>query len=269
MDFPPPDAVWPTTELRDELFIEKYGPLDELPWPPRQRRNAGYALPADLYEAVVARHIAEGMNWLDVGGGHELFPHNPSLGARLAGLCDRLVVVDPSANVQKNRYAHDRVQSVLEDFHPDRPFALVTMRMVVEHVEQPDLFLAALRGCLRPGGRAIVFTVNARSPLSVVSRLTPFWLHHPIKKLFWSYRWEGIEKEDTFPAYYRMNTRRRLAQLFVNAGFREVAFFNLDDLSTFGKFRFLNQMELQLWKFLHRCRIRYPENCLLGVYERL
>jgi SAM-dependent methyltransferase len=268
MDFPEPAAIVPTRERQDALFFEKYGPPEDLPWPPRNRRNAGYFLPADVYEGVVAGHVDAGTEWLDVGGGHELFPHNPALSARLAAHCQRLAVVDPSSNVHKNRYAHERVQSVLENFQPDRPFDLMTLRMVVEHVEDPDRFVTAVHDCLRPGGRAIVFTVNARSPLSLVSRFTPFWLHYPIKKLFWSYRWEGIEKEDTFPAYYRMNTRRRLTGRFERAGFRELAFYYLDDLSTFGKFRLLNGAELWLWKLLRRCGLRYPENCLLGVYER-
>lgn len=269
MEFPAGDDVLPSAALRDELFVAKYGPPDEVPWPPRNRRRAGYSLPADVYEGVVSRHVDEQTAWLDVGGGHELFPHSPAVSARLAGRCRRLVVVDPSANVHKNKYAHVRFQSLLENYRPDSPFDLVTLRMVVEHVEHPTRFTETLHACLRPGGRAIVFTVNAWSPLSIVSRLIPFRLHHPIKKLFWSYAWESIQAEDTFPAFYRMNTRRRLRALFQPAGFREIAFHYLADLSTFGKLRLLNQAELALWRLLDRCRITYPENCLLGVYERL
>ena len=30
----------------------------------------------------------------------------------------------------------------------------------------------------------------------------------------------------------------------------------------------LNYVELAVWRILHCLRIRYPENCLLGVYEK-
>ncbi len=109
----------------------------------------------------------------------------------------------------------------------------------------------------------MVFTVNKRSPLSMLSWLIPFHLHHPIKKLFW-----GGEEKDTFPVYYRMNTRATLRRLFENADFSERAFACLDDLSTFGRFKSLNYFELLVWRGLHSVGITYPENCLLGVYRR-
>jgi hypothetical protein len=107
-------------------------------------------------------------------------------------------------------------------------------------------------------------TVNLRSPITVVSRLTPFWAHYRIKRLFW-----GGEERDTFPVQYRMNTRPVLRRWFEQHGFREAAFTRLDDLSTFGRFRYLNAAELRIWRVFRRMGIAYPENCLLGIYERL
>jgi hypothetical protein len=116
---------------------------------------------------------------------------------------------------------------------------------------------------LRSGGRAIVLTVNLRSPITVVSRLTPFWAHYRIKRLFW-----GGEERDTFPVQYRMNTRRVLRNWFERHGFREAAFARLDDLSTFGRFRYLSAAELKVWRAFRRAGFAYPEHCLLGIFER-
>jgi hypothetical protein len=93
--------------------------------------------------------------------------------------------------------------------------------------------------------------------------LTPFWLHHPVKRVLW-----GTEEKDTFPVVYRMNTRARLRSLFGRAGFREQHFAYLDDCRTFHRLRLLHSMELLLWRLLHAADIQYPENCLLGVYRR-
>ena len=138
------------------------------------------------------------------------------------------------------------------------------MRMVVEHVGAPKEFVAALAKLVKPGGTAVVFTVNRRSPITMLSWLIPFRLHHPIKKLFW-----GGEEEDTFPVQYLMNTRAELRTLFEQAGFAEHAFTQPDDLSTFGRFRWLNYLELKVWSGFRRLGIGYPENCLLGAYRRL
>src|SRR4029079_10700199 len=118
----------------------------------------------------------DGCAWLDVGGGHNVFPDNPRLAEALASRCSVLVAVDPSPNVTKNRFASERVQALIEDYRTDRSFDLVTMRMVVEHVDDPPAVAGAVARVLRPGGIAVVLTVNRSSPLTVMSRLVPFSL---------------------------------------------------------------------------------------------
>jgi hypothetical protein len=110
----------------------------------------------------------------------------------------------------------------------------------------------------------VIYTVNRWSPASLISRVVPFGLHHPIKHMLWK-----TEEKDTFPVAYRMNTRRRLRRLFEGHGFREVAFNYLDDCRTFAGSRPLLFMELSVRRGLNALGLRYPENCLLGVYERL
>ena len=135
--------------------------------------------------------------------------------------------------------------------------------MVAEHVDKPEKVISALRRLLRPGGIAIVFTVNLNSPITLVSRLVPQRLHHPVKKLFW-----GGEEKDTFPTQYKMNTRRTLKQLFEKHNFQERAFLYVDDIALFRRFRYLSYVETVLWWTISRVGLRYPENCLLGVYQR-
>jgi hypothetical protein len=65
-----------------------------------------------------------------------------------------------------------------------------------------------------------------------------------------------------------MNTRRRLRLLFGGAGMREELFLRLDDCRTTGRFRVLNQIEIDLRGLCRVLRLPYPEHCLLGVYRK-
>ncbi len=258
------ESYYPSPEELQEGFRIKYGNPDEIGWSPRRRFRFGYYLPSDVYEAVLKKHIFDGCAWVDVGGGCAIFPNNPQLADLLVSRCSLVIAVDPSENVEENRIAHQRVRCPIEEFQPARQFDLATMRMVAEHVAEPARVISGLHGLLRPGGVAIVLTVNLFSPLTLISRLVPDRLHYRVKKLFW-----GGQEKDTFPTHYKMNTRTTLRQLFEEHGFRERAFLYLDDLALFGRFKFLNYVETLVWWSAARVGIRYPENCLLGVYERL
>ena len=253
----------PTTEQLTDVFRQKYGEPATAGWSPSRRWRFGYWLPADVYEATVAGLVKNGDRWLDVGGGHSIFPDNPAMARLLVGRCARVVAVDPSENVETNTFAHERVRQFLEDYHDAGRFTLATMRMVVEHVEHPEKFAAALNRLVEPGGVAVILTVNRWSPISLVSKIVPFRFHHAVKAYFW-----GGSKEDTFPVHYRMNTRRELRELFEAAGFTEETFLRLDDLSAFSRFRLLGTLELSFWKALSVFGIHYPEHNLLAVYRR-
>jgi SAM-dependent methyltransferase len=254
----------PGADNLEWIFRRKHGPLRLTGWGPRTRSHFGYFTPDEHYEAVVARHVKDGCAWLDVGGGRDLFPDNAAFAHELAQRCRLLVAVDPSDTLDENRLAHQRVKAKIEDFASDERFDLATLRMVAEHIEDPEASVAALASVVKPGGKVVIYTINRWSPVPLVSWLTPFWVHHPVKQLLWD-----TEEKDTFPVVYRMNTRRRLASLFRHYHFREEYFAYLDDCRTFHRFRLLHAAELLLWRVLRMTGITYPENCLLGVYEKV
>ena len=248
----------------EAVFNQKYG-MDPsaMGWGPRLRFRFGYFTPDDRYEATVSRLITSGCTWLDVGSGRNLFPSNQSLARTLAERCGLLVGVDPDETINENELVHERVRARIEAFESRRTFDVVTLRMVAEHVTDPEGTAAALARLTKPGGRVVVYTINRWSPVSIVTWLVPFRLHHLPKRLLWH-----SEEKDTFPVAYRMNTRRALCQVFGKHGFRESEFAYLDDCRTFARFRSMLILELCLWRGLHALGVTYPENCLLGVYER-
>jgi 2-polyprenyl-3-methyl-5-hydroxy-6-metoxy-1,4-benzoquinol methylase len=260
-------AVAPLLPTPDELtrfFDAKYRSTNNIGNGPYRRWRYNYFTPDDIYEATVEKLLPAGGRWLDVGGGRQVFPTHPTLAGQLASRVNKLVAVDPSENVHHNPVAHERHQSLIEEFRADEPFDLLTLRMVAEHIADPEAAVAALARLTAPRGRVVVYTVNFFSPITAAAGVLPFRLHHPVRRLFWG----DAEERDVFPTAYKMNTRRALARLFTAHGLHEAAFAKLDDARTFGKFNRLNHLELLALSAFRAARLPYPENCLLGVYEK-
>ncbi len=248
-------------EQLEAVYRTKYGTA---PGPkPRVRRNNNYFTPDEYYEALIEQLVTPGCHWIDVGGGRDVFPHFPALSKELAERAGLLVGVDPSENIHDNPYIHDRFQGLIEDYHTSNRFHLVTLRMVAEHIEHPSLALAKIRELLHPSGRLVVYTTDMYTPASLLAWLTPFAAHHVVKKWLWD-----TEERDTFPVAYKMNTRLQLRHVVSDAGFTEERFWQLDDLCYGSNSLPLTRWELRAWKFCKKLNQRYPESCLLGVYQK-
>ena len=241
----------------------KYADGTVMGWSPMARARAGYHTPDEWYEATVCAAVTPETDWLDVGCGSSPLPANPAASALVAERCRSMTGIDPSDNIHDNKYLDHRCQCVVEDFKTDAQFDVITLRMVAEHVVDPDAACAALARLCRPGGRVIIYTVDKWSPVSLVAAITPMSFHHWAKSRLW-----GGEEKDTFPTAYRMNTRQRLAALFQKAGMREESFRYLGDTRTTAAFRWLNALELWAWRALRSVRLDYPERCLLGIYAK-
>ncbi len=252
-----------TFDQLDAVFRMKHGEPDKVGWCMATWYRAGYFQPDDHYEALVDTLVKPGQAWLDVGCGRDLFPQNPRLAAVLAARSGHVVGVDPDANVYDNPYVHEKVQAGIDDFTSPRTYPLITLRMVAEHLADPDRSLRSLAALASQGGKVVVYTVNAWSPAAVGAWVVPFRLHHPVKRLLW-----GCEERDTFPVSYKLNTRGALTDAFTGAGFREVFYRELADLRVLARFRTLQPLELFAWRAFTRLGVRYPESCLLAVYQR-
>jgi len=241
----------------------KHGPLGRVGKRVRLRLRFGFFTPDDYYETVVSRLVTAETCWLDVGCGRDVFPGNRPLAERLAARCAFFQGIDPDETIEENRFVHARARQSLESFETDRTFDLVTMRMVAEHLEAPQHAVSKLARLTRAGGKVVVYTVNRWSPLALAAYVTPFWLHHPVKRFLW-----GTKERDTFPVCYRMNTRRHLAALFSAGGFRCVFSGQFACCGVFSRFRPLHVLELAAWPLMSVLGGTYPENNLIGVYER-
>jgi SAM-dependent methyltransferase len=227
------------------------------------RADYGHYTPDDVYEALVAGLVVPGMAWLDIGCGREIFPNNRDLASTLSRRCARLVGVDPDPTLQENVRVHEKAACGIDQYDGKGQFDLVTLRMVAEHIADPEAAVRSMHRALRPGGIAVVFTVFAGSPMPLLTRLAPMSLRHVVKRWLW-----GTEARDTFPTRFRMNTRGRLQRLFAGVGMHEDAFLRLDDCRTFARFRSLSELELRVARVFRWAGLPYPEHCLLGIYRK-
>lgn len=230
---------------------------------PRMRLSFDYFTPDDYYEALVSRLVTSGCSWVDVGAGRDVFPRFPELAQALCKRASFVYGIDPDPNILDNPFISDRFHGVVEDCNTDQTFDLLTMRMVAEHIVDPDRAIRKVADLLKPGGLAVIYTPYKYSPMSVVASILPFSLHHPLKRLIWD-----AEARDTFPTAYKLNTRHDLARYMSNHGLVERSFRLLDDCRVLTRYHWLNYGELTLQRLLRSVNIGYPERCVFAVYEK-
>ena len=253
-----------SVKLQDLEYVTalRYSDVKVVGWEPRMRRRYGYYTPDDYYEALMLNVIREGAAWLDVGCGCDLFPNNAQLAVALSQKCSLLVGVDPDPAVKRNPFIHDYFHGPIEKYSSSSRFDVITMRMVAEHLADPQAVIEVFSKLLKPSGVLVVYTVNKWAAVPVLTKLLPFRFHQPIKKILW-----GTKEEETFPTWFRLNTQKALAKSLSKIGLEEQLFMYLDDCRAFARFRSLHFLELSLWRLLRLFKLRHYDNCLLGMYR--
>ncbi len=131
----------------------------------------------------------------------------------------RRIGLDPDPAAAENPCLDEFVRLDPERAWPltDSTADLVAARYVFEHVADPGRFLDEAWRVLKPGGRLLFLTPNARHPAMLASRLLPVGWKRRILR-----RTRGVEEADVFPTHYRMNRPGRLRRQLLWAGFREL-----------------------------------------------
>jgi SAM-dependent methyltransferase len=256
-------GIAPSPTDLQELFDNKYRMPYGLGWGPQLRRDFGYYQPDDYYEALVAKLITGECSWADVGCGRDIFPSNTKLAAHLAKKARYVLGIDPDDNIRENTFLTERFQGLVEECSTEKTFDVVTLRMVAEHIQDPQRVAQKLAVLTKTNGVVVVFTPNKWAPMSVIAKAIPFALHHPLKQLIWS-----SEEKDTFPVAYKLNSLRELSHHFERHRFQLIFFTYLDDCTVSGRYRIVNRLELRIRNLFFRAGLPYPENCLLAVFKK-
>ncbi len=152
----------------------------------------------ELYSARLTAALKPDKPWLDLGCGHSDFIREHAARANPAVGVD-VVRGSPAPGL----FVNARLEAL--------PFAssaagTLSLRFVLEHIENPELLWSECARVLAPGGRLVLITTNRFSPVVALAGCVPRrlkeWL---IARVF------KVEQSDIFPTLHRWNTPGRLA----------------------------------------------------------
>jgi SAM-dependent methyltransferase len=164
------------------------------------------------FDSLLDAALSDARTVLVLGAGRGVYERDVRAPGRL------VIGVDVDRAIRENRLVDG---AVLSD-GASLPFAsgsfdMCIARWVVEHLHDPTAVLGEVGRVVRPGGRFVFITTNRWFYAAVVARIIPAALQRPLLKLALPKR----ESRDTFPAFYRANTRSTLRRLLSRGDWTE------------------------------------------------
>ena len=162
---------------------------------------------------------------VDAGCGRGAYGEDPLLFRRqtriLKGKCARVIGIDVDPHGQDNPFL-DEFRLIEGQRWPleDESADLIVSDNVLEHVEDPDHFLAECNRILKPGGYVCIRTPNVLSYFGLMARFVPNRRHVTVLEK----AKESVKEQDTFPTLYRCNTVRSLRQALSKHGFEPLVY---------------------------------------------
>jgi len=166
--------------------------------------------PFRIYERLVERYLEPHHTLVDGGCGRTA----PVL-RQFKGRAARLIGVDLTPFDEATREPGiEYVAASVGDtgLAPDSVDLLIS-RALMEHVEDPLAAYREAHRILRPGGRFVYLAPNLGDYGSLIAWAVPNRYHAAIVK-----HTEGRPEEDTFPTWFRANSRRAVRRLAAGSG---------------------------------------------------
>jgi len=131
--------------------------------------------------------------------------------------CKTVIGVDVDDELKENNSLHHPIWATLDSLPlQNSSIDLIVCRYVAEHLSQPLAVFKELARVLCDGGKVVLLTPNQWHYVSLISRFSPFWFHR------WFNSSYGVAEEETFPTFYRCNSRRRILNLAKQSGLQVV-----------------------------------------------
>ena len=162
-----------------------------------------------IFATKIKTLVKPGFTVLDLGAGRGALSH---LDMRQPDV--RVFGADIDPAVESNRQIDEGKKIESDGTIPwkDETFDLAFSSFVWEHVEHPLQFLGEVRRVLKPGGLYLAQTPSSRHYVAAAARLTSYGFH----KWFNSLR--GRDVVDTFPTFYRLNSRSQITRAASTTG---------------------------------------------------
>jgi len=164
---------------------------------------------------------------LDIGCGYGIRRERDPQ-RRIAAAAGRLWGLDPDPEVEIDRELFREFwRSTLENAPiPAESVDVAYAHMVVEHVADTPRFAHKLHHVLKPGGCAILLTINARSYLGRAARIA--LRIRAQDSILRALRGGSVAEDYHYPALYRFNDERVVTRVALAAGFEKAEFAYLD-----------------------------------------
>lgn len=159
--------------------------------------------------STISNFIQPSHEVLDVGAGAgHLNTYN------FKGKVRRMIGVDFDPRVKENPLLDEGIQCGADALpFPNDSFDIIFSIYVMEHVDDPASFASQIFRVLRPGGYYLALTPNRFHYVPLIAAVTPTSFHK------WLNKRRGREEGDTFPTYYRLNSKGVQKSVFREAGF--------------------------------------------------
>ncbi len=206
----------------------------------------------EVYDNLLNRTITNKTVWLDVGCGKN------ELVAKYGPKAKEAIGIDLLD--EKDRTSAPFLQSDLRHIPLESGYAnLVTLRMVVEHLEKIPEDFSEVERLLVPGGKLIILTTNALSPIIFIPRLLPYQLKSwIIQKMF------QVDSHEIFPTHHRFNTKKIMTK-----GIKGLELIELEFLEQVPFHRPFLTLVFGLWYALVDINeLKYFRSNLLAVFQK-
>lgn len=154
----------------------------------------------ELFENYLQEELKKRKVWIDCGcGDNRLIEFYKKFANKAVG-------VDLLNMKNKNNYIKADIKKL--PFHSDC-VDLVTLRFVVEHFENKNIYISELSRILKKEGHILIITTNLLCPLIFLPKIT---LPSKIKKKILT-RLFKVSDNDVFPAYHKLNSLHKIKML--------------------------------------------------------
>ena len=154
----------------------------------------------------------------------------------------KLIGVDIDERILQNKSTDENF--VIKEKIPleDNSVDLVICDWVLEHIMEPLKFYVEINRILKPNGYFVARTPNFYAYYALIANIVPNKFHN------FAIRYVQKEREinDTFPTYYRLNTKRKISKIFKN--FENFSYLMIPDPAYY----FNNKILFFFFKLIHK-----------------
>ncbi|MBX3321897.1 MAG: class I SAM-dependent methyltransferase [Phycisphaeraceae bacterium] len=213
----------------------------------------------------VRRESAGPVRVLDIGCGRGIGRQTVYTEAMRAYI-DEFWGIEPDDQVTPREGLFDHFQHALMETAtlPESYFDVIYSFMVMEHVAEPEKFLAASARCLKPGGVHIFMTPNAGHYFTISASLM-----HKLKidELVLRLLKRGEEESYHYPVQYKCNSPRQITAAATRAGYSTCQYAFLESEGPTGYMK--GPLVLAYHALRFKRKIIKSQKCLLTLTARL